>query len=165
MTSMSYLPNAQIEQYLGNVNLFLIRESHTVREVYEISFHSTKAVIFFFMFCLWSMSVFNNIIWIVLEIRYISHTKTKLANSSNKHARFSKVRKLFGWHNSLCIFKTKVLRVAKLCSYFSVYSLYSIWKDQLYRISGSVFYEWGLQAGKVVGSFEKRTLFKANLFF
>ncbi|KAK2569229.1 C2 domain-containing protein 5 [Acropora cervicornis] len=32
MTSMSYLPNAQIEQYLGNVNLFLIRESHTVRE-------------------------------------------------------------------------------------------------------------------------------------
>lgn len=32
MTSMSYLPNAQIEQYLGNINLFLIRESHTVRE-------------------------------------------------------------------------------------------------------------------------------------
>jgi len=32
VTSMSYLPNTQIEQYLGNVNLFLIRESHTVRE-------------------------------------------------------------------------------------------------------------------------------------
>ena len=33
VTSMSYLPNTQIEQYLGNINLFLIRESHTVREV------------------------------------------------------------------------------------------------------------------------------------
>lgn len=32
VTSMSYLPNTQIEQYLGNINLFLIRESHTVRE-------------------------------------------------------------------------------------------------------------------------------------
>lgn len=29
---MSYLPNTQIESYLGNINLFLIRESHTVRE-------------------------------------------------------------------------------------------------------------------------------------
>ena len=33
---MSYLPNTQIEQYLGNINLFLIRESHTVREVTKI---------------------------------------------------------------------------------------------------------------------------------
>ena len=33
---MSYLPNTQIEQYLGNINLFLIRESHTVREVKSI---------------------------------------------------------------------------------------------------------------------------------
>jgi len=33
VTSMSYLPNTQIESYLGNINLFLIRESHTVREV------------------------------------------------------------------------------------------------------------------------------------
>ncbi|XP_078345819.1 C2 domain-containing protein 5-like isoform X2 [Oculina patagonica] len=32
VTSMSYLPNTQIECYLGNINLFLIRESHTVRE-------------------------------------------------------------------------------------------------------------------------------------
>ncbi|KAJ7387855.1 hypothetical protein OS493_001202 [Desmophyllum pertusum] len=32
VTSMSYLPNAQIECYLGNINLFLIRESHTIRE-------------------------------------------------------------------------------------------------------------------------------------
>ena len=36
VTSMSYLPNTQIEQYLGNINLFLIRESHTVREVTKI---------------------------------------------------------------------------------------------------------------------------------
>lgn len=37
VTSMSYLPNTQIESYLGNINLFLIRESHTVREVWKAS--------------------------------------------------------------------------------------------------------------------------------
>ena len=48
----------------------------------------------------------------------------------------------FGWHNSLCIFKTKASRSTKLCSYFNFYSLHNIWKDQLNRISGSDFYEW-----------------------
>ena len=48
----------------------------------------------------------------------------------------------FGWHNSLCIFKTKASRGTKLCSYCYFYSLYNIWKDQLYRISRSEFYEW-----------------------
>ncbi|XP_032220728.1 C2 domain-containing protein 5 isoform X2 [Nematostella vectensis] len=32
VTPMSYLPNAQIERYLGNVNLFFIRESLSIRE-------------------------------------------------------------------------------------------------------------------------------------
>ena len=41
----------------------------------------------------------------------------------------------------LCIFKTKASRAKKLCSYFYFYSLYNIWKDQLYRISGLEFYE------------------------
>lgn len=44
VTSMSYLPNTQIESYLGNLNLFLIRESHTVREV------KTKLLSSLFMF-------------------------------------------------------------------------------------------------------------------
>ena len=48
----------------------------------------------------------------------------------------------FGWHSSLCIFKTKASRGTKLWSYFNFYSLYSIWKDQLHRISESKFYEW-----------------------
>ena len=48
----------------------------------------------------------------------------------------------FGWHNSLCIFKTKPSRGTKRRSYFYFYSLYNIWKDQLYRISRSEFYEW-----------------------
>ena len=48
----------------------------------------------------------------------------------------------FGWHNSLCIFKMKASRGTKLCSYFDFYSLYNIWKDQLYRISRPEFYEW-----------------------
>ena len=36
----------------------------------------------------------------------------------------------FGWHNSLCIFKTKASRGTKLCSYFNFYTLCNIWKDQ-----------------------------------
>ena len=46
-------------------------------------------------------------------------------------------RAYFGWHNSLCIFKTKASRGTKLCSYFHFYPLYNIWKDQLCRISKS----------------------------
>mgnify|MGYP006973389328 CR=1 FL=1 len=48
----------------------------------------------------------------------------------------------FGWLNSLCIFKVKASQGTKLCSYFNCYSLYNLWKDQLYRISGSQLYEW-----------------------
>ena len=53
-------------------------------------------------------------------------------------------RAYFGWHHSLCIFKTKASRGKKICSYFyfQFYFLYNIWKDQLYRISRSEFYEW-----------------------
>ena len=50
---------------------------------------------------------------------------------SGPGARFSKVPKLFGWHNSLCIFKTKVFRDMKLCSYFNLYSLYNIWNEKI----------------------------------
>jgi len=50
-------------------------------------------------------------------------------------------REHFGWHNSPCIFKTKASRGTKLYSYFNFNSLYNIWKDQLYRISGLEFYE------------------------
>ena len=61
---------------------------------------------------------------------------------SRSGACFSNVPKLFGWHYSFCIFKMKVSRVTKICSYFNFYSLCNIWKDQLYRISQSEFYEW-----------------------
>ena len=47
----------------------------------------------------------------------------------------------FGWHNSLCIGKTKTFRGTKFCSYFNFYYLYNIWKDQLYWISRPEFYE------------------------
>ena len=54
-----------------------------------------------------------------------------------------KSRNFFGrWRNSLRIFKTKVFRVKKLCSYFHFYPLYNMWKDQLHTISGSELYEW-----------------------
>ena len=48
----------------------------------------------------------------------------------------------FGWHNFLCIFKAKASWGTQLCSYLNFDSLHNIWKDQLYRISGSQFYEW-----------------------
>jgi len=49
-----------------------------------------------------------------------------------------KVPNVFGWHNSLCIFKTKASRATKLWSYFNSYSLYyNIWKEQLYRMRGN----------------------------
>ena len=57
----------------------------------------------------------------------------------------------FGWHNSLCIFKTKASRGTKLCSYFNFYTLCNIWKDQLYRISRSTFHELLLGSGKFSG--------------
>ena len=63
---------------------------------------------------------------------------------------FSKVPKLFGWHNSLCTLKAKASRGTKLCHYCNFYSLNNIWKNQLYRISGLQFYEW------LLGTFEKR---------
>mgnify|MGYP006973420876 CR=1 FL=1 len=57
----------------------------------------------------------------------------------------------FGWHNSLRIFKTKASGGTKLCSYFRFYSLYNIWKDQLYRIIRWEFYEWLFGPGKFSG--------------
>ena len=67
-------------------------------------------------------------------------------------------RAYFGWHNSLCIFKTKASRGTKLCSYFCFYSLYNIWKDQLYRISRSYFYEWLFGPAKFSGLLRNRPL-------
>ena len=51
-------------------------------------------------------------------------------------------REHFGWHNPFCILKAKVSLGRKLCSCFNFYSLYNIWKAQLYRISLSEFYKW-----------------------
>ena len=61
-------------------------------------------------------------------------------------ARFSKVPKLFGRISGYIFLfvssKRKASRGMKLCSSFTSYSLYNIWKGQLYRISGSQFYQW-----------------------
>lgn len=37
LTPLSYVPGAQIEKYLGNLNFFLIRETSSLREVGGIS--------------------------------------------------------------------------------------------------------------------------------
>ena len=60
-------------------------------------------------------------------------------------------RAYFGWHNYLCIFKTKASRGTKLCSYFYFYSLYNIREDQLYRISRPEFDEWLFGPEKLSG--------------
>ena len=69
--------------------------------------------------------------------------------------RFLRVPKLFGWQNFLCIYKGKESRGTELCRYFNFCSLYNIWKDQLYRISRSEFYEWLFGPEKRLGLFEK----------
>ena len=73
-------------------------------------------------------------------------TKLLLASSIRAWGPFLEspetFRAHFGWHNSLCIFKTKASRGTKLCSHFNFYSLHNIRKDQLHRISKSEFYEW-----------------------
>ena len=71
-------------------------------------------------------------------------------------------RAYFGWHNSICIFKTKASRGTKLCSYFCFYSLYNIWKDQLYRISRSHFYEWLFGPAKFSGLLRNRAQSTTN---
>ena len=72
-------------------------------------------------------------------------------------------REHFGWHNSLCIFKTKVSWGTKLCCCFNFYSLNNIWKDQLYRISGSEFYKWLFGPGKFSGLSRNRPLARLKL--
>ena len=78
VTSMSYLPNTQIECYLGNINLFLIRESHTVREV------KTK------LGCYFNVPIFVSILWSYGEYKsnlqsnklYLSKVKIRLEKNS-----------------------------------------------------------------------------------
>ena len=49
----------------------------------------------------------------------------------------------FGWHNSLFISsKRRSLEARSFTVILNFYSVYNIWKDQLYRMSGSEFYEW-----------------------
>ena len=57
----------------------------------------------------------------------------------------------FGWHDSLCVFKTKASPGTKLCSYFNFYYLYNRSKDQLNRISEPQLYEWLLGPEKFSG--------------
>ena len=45
----------------------------------------------------------------------------------------------------------KAFRDTKCCNYFNFHYLYNISKDQLYRISGSEFYEWLFEPEKFSG--------------
>jgi len=53
-------------------------------------------------------------------------------NNDSSRARFLEspetFRAHFGWHNSLCVFKTKASWGTKLCSYFNFYSLYKYYE-------------------------------------
>ena len=52
---------------------------------------------------------------------------------------------------TFCILKAKAFQVTKLCGYFNFSSLYIMWKGQLYRTSGSEFYEWLFGPEKFTG--------------
>ena len=52
----------------------------------------------------------------------------------------------------------KVSGGTKYCSYINFYSLYNIWKDQLYRMSGSDFSEWFFGPEKFSGLSRNRPL-------
>ena len=58
-------------------------------------------------------------------------------------------------NNSPCIFKTKASRITKPYSHINFPPLCNIWKDQLYRISRSEFYEWLFGPKKFSGLREK----------
>ena len=68
-----------------------------------------------------------------MEIRYTRDRFLESPETTRAH---------FGWHSSLCIFKTKASRGTTFWHCFNSNSLYNVWKDHLYRISGSEFYEW-----------------------
>ena len=68
-----------------------------------------------------------------MEIRYTRDRFLESPETSRAH---------FGWHNSLCIFKTKASRGTTFWRYFNSNSLCNVWKDHLCRISGSEFYVW-----------------------
>ena len=68
-----------------------------------------------------------------MKIRYTRDRFLESPETSRAH---------FGWHNSLCTFKTKASRGTTFWRYFNSISLYNVWKDHLYRISGSEFYGW-----------------------
>ena len=62
---------------------------------------------------------------------------------------------------------TKASRGTKLRSYFNFYFLYNIWKDQLYRISGSEIYEWVFRDFRetspwLVMRYQRRPIFRSR---
>ena len=74
---------------------------------------------------------------------------------------FSKVPKLFGGISVdivLIVSSKRRLLEARNCSYFNLCSLYNIWKDQLYIISGSELYEWLFGPEKFSGLSRNRPL-------
>jgi len=92
---------------------------------------------------------FTTEIWKILAKSKLTLVKMEWADKSvdvpcRTGARFSKAPKLFGRNsgdNSLSIFKAKVSRGTKLCSHF-IFIPFTIWKEKLYRLSGSQFHEW-----------------------
>ena len=110
-----------------------------------IRFHSTTAVKRF------SPRWIYVLYWLAVETAWPSLRSSTPEFKSCPGACFSKVPKLFGRHNSLCIFKTKAFRGTKLCNDFYFYSFYNIWKDQVHRISRSYFYKWLFGSEKFSG--------------
>ena len=88
-----------------------------------------------------SWRIFNLACICLRAFRYASHLGSKLFPASVYMKEVSQTRSpflespqtfraYFGWHNSLCIFKTKASQGTRRCSYFNFCFLYNISKDQ-----------------------------------
>ena len=64
----------------------------------------------------------------------------------------------FGWHNSLCIFKTKASRGTKLCSYFNFYFAIQHMNRPALQSKQVGVSRMAFQALKVFGTFENGPL-------
>ena len=97
-----------------------------------------KPWIYISVFQGWKSFFFIHRIYVLWNLPF-GRTFDKLGPVSQSPETF---RAHFGWYNSLCIFKTKASRITKPYSFFNFRPLCNTWKDQLYRISRSEFYEW-----------------------
>ena len=95
--------------------------------------------------------------------RLFPHLKTRgVGRSRDSYANPRRIRGMAYPHVQIRLLNMKTRkknsRGTELRSYFNFYSLDNMWQDQLYRISGSEFYEWLFGPVKFSGLSRNETL-------